>query len=36
MVMLGYEPGGKANRLYDPIDRRVHMSRDVGFDEETG
>ena len=33
MVMLGYEPGSKAYRLYDPTTKRVHVSRDVIFDE---
>jgi len=36
MVMLGYEAGSKAYRLYDPAKRRVHVSRDVVFDEGTG
>ena len=36
MVMLGYEPGGKAYRLYDPATKCVHISRDVIFDESTG
>ena len=36
MVMLGYETGGKAYRLYDPASKRVHVSRDVIFDEGTG
>jgi hypothetical protein len=29
MMMLGYEPGSKAYRLYDPV---KHVSRDVIFD----
>ena len=33
MVLLGYEPGSKAYRLYDPVGDRVHVSRDVVFDE---
>ena len=33
MVMLGYEPGTKAYRLFDPIKKRVHVTRDVVFDE---
>ncbi|WVZ64847.1 hypothetical protein U9M48_014314 [Paspalum notatum var. saurae] len=28
MVFLGYEAGSKAYRLYDPVERRVHVSRD--------
>lgn len=34
MVMLGYEPGMKAYRLYNPATDRVHVSRDVVFEEE--
>ena len=34
MIFVGYEPGSKANRVYDPTARRVHINRDVVFDEE--
>jgi hypothetical protein len=34
MVLLGYEAGSKAYRLYDPEARRVCISRDVVFDEK--
>jgi hypothetical protein len=33
MIFIGYEPGSKAYRVYDPTTRRVHVSRDVVFDE---
>ncbi|XP_022679612.1 uncharacterized protein LOC111256233 [Setaria italica] len=33
MVMIGYEPGTKAYRLYNPATDRVHVSRDVVFQE---
>jgi hypothetical protein len=33
MVLLGYEPGSKAYHLYDPAGGRVHVSRDIIFDE---
>jgi hypothetical protein len=32
-VFLGYEPGSKAYRLYDPVSKRVLVSRDVVFEE---
>jgi hypothetical protein len=32
-ILVGYEPGSKAYRCYDPISRRVIISRDVVFDE---
>jgi hypothetical protein len=34
MVLLGYEQGSKAYRCYDPITKRVCISRDVVFDEK--
>ena len=34
MIFVGYEPGSKAYRVYDPTICRVHISRDVAFDEE--
>jgi hypothetical protein len=33
MVFVGYERGTKAFGMYDPISKRVHISRDVVFDE---
>ena len=34
MVVLGYEEGTKAYRLYDPRGGKVVVSRDVVFDEK--
>jgi hypothetical protein len=34
-MFLGYEPGSKAYRLYDPVAKRVVVSRDMVFDEGT-
>jgi hypothetical protein len=36
MIFVGYERGTKAYRAYDPITRRVHITRDAIFDEELG
>ena len=33
IVFIGYEPGTKAYRLYNPVIDRVHVSRDVVFEE---
>jgi hypothetical protein len=35
MIFVGYECGTKAYRAYDPVGRRVHITRDVVFDEDT-
>ncbi|KAL8093109.1 hypothetical protein AgCh_035123 [Apium graveolens] len=34
VVYLGKEPGTKAHRLYDPMNRKLHVSRDVTFEEK--
>lgn len=31
---LGKDPGTKTYRLYDPLTKRVHVSRDVTFEED--
>jgi hypothetical protein len=33
MIFVGYEPGSAAYRCYDPTTKRVHVTRDVIFDE---
>ena len=33
MVFIGYEVGSKAYRFYNPVSKRVHISRDAVFDE---
>ena len=33
MVLFGYEPGSAAYRVYDPAKNRVHVTRNVVFDE---
>jgi transposase InsO family protein len=35
MIFVGYEPGSMAYRVYDPSHNRIHISRDVIFDEGT-
>jgi hypothetical protein len=34
MVFVGYEQGTKAWRFYNPVTRRVHVSRDAVFEED--
>jgi hypothetical protein len=34
MVFIGYESGSKAWRFYNPSTKRVHVSRDVVFEED--
>ena len=34
MVLLGYEEGNKAYRLYDPCGGKVLVSHDIVFDEK--
>jgi hypothetical protein len=34
MIFVGYEAGSTAYRCYDPCTKRVHISRDVIFDED--
>ena len=33
MVFIGYEPGSKAYRFYNPSTERVHISQDAVFEE---
>jgi hypothetical protein len=34
MIFIGYEPGSKAYRAYNPVSKKVHVSRDIVFDEQ--
>jgi hypothetical protein len=34
MMFMGYEPGSTAYMCYDPVSKKVHISRDVILDEE--
>lgn len=36
MILLGYEDGTKGYRVYDPIEKKLHVSRDVIFEEGKG
>jgi hypothetical protein len=33
MVMIGYEPGAKAYRVFNPIANQVNVTRDAIFEE---
>ena len=33
IVFLGYEPGTKAYRVYDPVAKKLHVTRDVVLEE---
>lgn len=35
MVLLRYEPGCKIYRMHDSVGGKLHVSRDVMFDEES-
>ena len=32
-IFVGYEPGSKAYQVYDTVTQRVHISRDLVFEE---
>jgi hypothetical protein len=34
MIFIGYEPGSKAYRVYNPLTKKVHVIRDVVFAEQ--
>jgi N-acyl-L-homoserine lactone synthetase len=36
MVCLGYAEGTKGYKMYDLVAKRVHLSRDVIFEENRG
>jgi hypothetical protein len=33
MVFIGYEKGSKSYRVYNPVTKRVHVTRDAIFEE---
>jgi hypothetical protein len=36
MVFISYEDGSKAHRMLKPRSQRIHISRDIVFDEDAG
>jgi hypothetical protein len=36
MVFLGYAEGTKGYRMYDPVSKKLHITRDVIFEENKG
>jgi hypothetical protein len=34
VIFVSYESGSKAYRAYDPITKRVHVTRDMVFNEQ--
>ena len=34
MIFIGYEAGSKAYKVYNPMDGRIRVTRDVVFDED--
>jgi hypothetical protein len=36
MIFVGYETGTKGYRVYDPVTKKLHISRDVIFEESKG
>jgi hypothetical protein len=34
MVFIGYKPGSRAWRFYNPVTKRVHVSHDAIFEED--
>ena len=33
-MLLGYEQGSKAYRVFDPVQSRLYVTRDIVFDED--
>jgi hypothetical protein len=34
MIFISYESSSKAYHAYDPITKRIHVTRDVVYDEQ--